>query len=98
MKEQRGFIGRLLGGFEISGVTTFESGVPLTVVNGVDADSIGGNLDRPDFNPAGAPGTRAIPSVATATLNPCAVAVGATFYTTGPAPPVRVSTRRTLST
>lgn len=84
MKEQRGFIGRLLGGFEISGVTTFESGVPLTVVNGVDADSIGGNLDRPDFNPAGAPGTRAIPAVATATLNPCSVAVGATFYTTGP--------------
>jgi hypothetical protein len=84
MKEQRGFIGHVLGGFEISGVTTFESGVPLTVINGVDADSIGGNLDRPDFNPAGTPGTRAIPAVATATLNPCAVAVGAVFYTTGP--------------
>lgn len=84
MKEQRGFIGRLVGGFELSGVTTFESGVPLTVINGADADGIGGNLDRPDFNPAGAPGTRAIPSIATATLNPCSVAVGALFYTTGP--------------
>jgi outer membrane receptor protein involved in Fe transport len=84
MKEQRGALGRLLGGFELSGVTTFESGVPLTVVNGADADGIGGNLDRPDFNPDGAPGTRAIPSIATLALNPCAVAVGATFYTTGP--------------
>jgi outer membrane receptor protein involved in Fe transport len=84
MKEQRGFIGRVVGGFSISGVTTFESGVPLTVVNGVDADAIGGNLDRPDFNPAGAPGTRAIPFVATAATNPCLVTVGTVFYTTGP--------------
>ncbi|MGH9880754.1 MAG: TonB-dependent receptor domain-containing protein, partial [Pyrinomonadaceae bacterium] len=34
MREQRGIVGRVLGGFEISGVTTFESGVPLTVING----------------------------------------------------------------
>lgn len=84
MKEQHGFIGRVLGGFEISGVTTFESGVPLTVVNGVDADSIGGNLDRPDFNPSGAPGTRAVPFVTTAAVNPCGVAVGTLIYATGP--------------
>ncbi len=84
MKDQRGVLGRLLGGFEISGVTSFESGVPLTVVNGADADGIGGNFDRPDFNPAGAEGTRAIPSIATATLNPCSVTLGSTFYTTGP--------------
>ncbi len=81
MREQHGFLGHVLGGFQISGVTTFESGVPLTVVNGQDADSIGGNLDRPDFNPTGQPGVRAVPAVATATVNPCSVAVGATFYT-----------------
>lgn len=62
-KEQRGFIGRVLGGFEISGVTVFESGAPLTVVNGVDADGVGGNLDRPLFNPNGTPGVRAVPIV-----------------------------------
>jgi Carboxypeptidase regulatory-like domain/TonB dependent receptor-like, beta-barrel/TonB-dependent Receptor Plug Domain len=81
MKEQRGFVGRVLGGFEISGVTVFESGVPLTVVNGQDADSIGGNLDRPDFNPAGQSGVRAVPAIATATVNPCTVTVGAIYYT-----------------
>jgi len=81
MRDQRGFIGHVLGGFQLSGVTTFESGVPLTVVNGQDADSIGGNLDRPDFNPNGQTGVRAVPAIATATVNPCSVAVGATFYT-----------------
>ena len=81
MRDQRGFVGHVLGGFEISGVTTFESGVPLTVVNGQDADSIGGNLDRPDFNPDGQTGVRAVPAVATASANPCGVTVGSTFYT-----------------
>src|ERR1043166_3598277 len=81
MRNQRGFIGHVLGGFQLSGVTTFESGVPLTVVNGQDADSIGGNLDRPDFNPNGQTGVRAVPAIATATVNPCSVAVGAVFYT-----------------
>src|ERR1044072_9576311 len=41
MRNQHGFVGHLLGGFQLSGVTTFETGVPLTVVNGQDADSIG---------------------------------------------------------
>ena len=81
-KDQRGFVGHLLGGFEVSGVTTFESGVPYTVTNGVDADLIGGAFpDRPDFNPSGQRGVRAVPAVATATANPCSVAVGATYYT-----------------
>jgi outer membrane receptor protein involved in Fe transport len=60
MREQRGFAGRLFGGFEIAGVTTFESGVPLNVLNGTDADGIGGALDRPVFNPDGQIGVRAI--------------------------------------
>ena len=80
-KDQRGFAGRALGGWELSGVTTWETGVPLTVTNGADADAIGGNLDRPDFNPSGQPGVRAVPAVASATSNPCSVAVGATYYT-----------------
>ena len=80
-REQRGFVGHLLGGFQLSGVTTFETGVPLTVINGQDADSIGGNLDRPDFNPSGQTGVRAVPAIATATVNPCSLTVGATFYT-----------------
>ena len=62
-------------------MTTFESGVPLTVTNGADADAIGGNLDRPNYNHAGLPGSRAVPAIASATSNPCGVAVGATYYT-----------------
>ncbi|MCA1593679.1 MAG: TonB-dependent receptor [Acidobacteria bacterium] len=81
MKNQEGFVGRLVGGWQLSGVTTFESGAPLTVVNGADADQVGGNLDRPLFNAAGQRGVRAVPAIATATSNPCSVAVGATFYT-----------------
>jgi len=63
-REQRGFVGRLLGGFQLSGVTTLESGVPFTVSNGVDADGIGGSgTDRPNINPAGQAGVRAVPVV-----------------------------------
>ena len=61
-KEQQGFIGRLLGGFQLSGVTIFESGVPFTIFNGFDSDGIGG-ANRPTFNPNGQRGVRAIPRV-----------------------------------
>jgi hypothetical protein len=90
MREQRGFVGRVLGGWEISGVTTFESGVPLTVTNGADADLVGGNLDRPLFNPEGQRGVRAVPALTVAsTSNPAVAAtnacnitsVGTLFYT-----------------
>lgn len=63
LREQRGPLGRLLGGFQLSGVTTFESGVPFTVINGLDADGIGGNNDRPTYNPNGQRGVRALPVV-----------------------------------
>jgi hypothetical protein len=64
-REQRGFAGKLLGGFQLAGVTTFESGQPYTVANGLDADGIGGANDRPTFNPNGQPGVRAVPTVDT---------------------------------
>lgn len=63
MRDQRGFVGHLLGGFQISGVTSFESGTPYTVFNGFDSDGIGGNNERPSYNPAGQAGVRAIPVV-----------------------------------
>ena len=67
-KEQQGVLGRVLGGFQLSGVTTFESGVPFTVFNIFDADGIGGGNDRPTFNPNGQRGVRAVPIVAPATI------------------------------
>ena len=62
-KNQQGFVGKLLGGFQLSGVTILESGVPFTVFNGFDADGVGGGLDRPTFNPNGQRGVRAVPQV-----------------------------------
>lgn len=61
-REQRGVIGHILGGFQISGVTTFESGVPFTVANGLESNGITGQ-DRPNHNPNGQRGVRAIPVV-----------------------------------
>jgi hypothetical protein len=63
MREQHGLLGRIVGGWQLAGITTFETGAPLNISNGQDADSIGGNLDRPDFNPNGRPGVRAVPVV-----------------------------------
>jgi outer membrane receptor protein involved in Fe transport len=83
MREQRGLLGRFGGGWQISGVTVFESGVPFTVLNGVDADGIGGGTnDRPNFNPSGQRGVRARPNLAT-TDNPGPVGtpLGSIFYT-----------------
>lgn len=62
-REQRGFAGRVLGGFQISGVTSFESGTPFTVFNNFDSDGIGGGNERPTFNPSGQAGVRAVPVV-----------------------------------
>lgn len=61
--KQRGVLGKVLGGFQLSGITTVESGVPYTVFNGFDADGVGGGLDRPTFNPNGQRGVRAVPVV-----------------------------------
>lgn len=62
-REQRGFVGHVVGGWQLSGVTTWESGVPFTVFNGLDSDGIGGGLERPSFNAAGQAGVRAVPVV-----------------------------------
>jgi hypothetical protein len=52
----------VLGGWELSGVTTFESGAPYTLTNGVDANGLSGSFpDRPNFNPLGRAGVRAVP-------------------------------------
>ena len=54
-----GLKARALKGWQVRGITTFETGVPLNVYNGLDADGIGGNFDRADYNPSGRRGVRA---------------------------------------
>ena len=72
LKNQPGVLGRVLGGWQLSGITTFESGVPLTITNGVDADGLGGAFDRPDYNPNGRKNVRAVPLATSPTgyINP----------------------------
>ena len=72
MKQQKNALGRVAGGWQLSTITTFESGVPLNVTNGVDADGFDGAGDRPDYNPNGRPGVRAVPNRSSATgyVNP----------------------------
>lgn len=65
MRDQKGWLGQIAGGWQFSGITTFESGVPYTVVNGADSNNLAGNNDRPDLNPNGQRGVRAIPATAT---------------------------------
>jgi hypothetical protein len=46
-KDQRGLLGRVAGGWTISGVTTFASGLPFTVLAGYDVNLDGVGGDRP---------------------------------------------------
>jgi hypothetical protein len=72
LKNQTGVLGRVAGGWSFSGITTFETGIPVNISNGPDADGIGSNYDRPNFNPLGTPFTRAQPSASSPTgyINP----------------------------
>jgi outer membrane receptor protein involved in Fe transport len=72
MRDQKGVLGQIVGGWQLSGITSFETGVPFTVTNGVDANGVGGNNDRPDLNPLGQKGVRAIPNATSPTgfVNP----------------------------
>ena len=69
MRSQQGVLGHVAGGWQLSGIYTMESGAPINITNGLDADGIGGNLDRPNYNPNGIPGSRAVPS-STGYMNP----------------------------
>jgi len=63
MKGQHGVAGRVLGGWQIIGIPTYELGTPYTVVNGQDADGLGGaTYDRPNFNPNVKAKIRAVPN------------------------------------
>ena len=81
LNKQSGLLGQAFGGWQVSGVTTFESGVPFTVANGQDSNSLAGNNDRPDYNPNGQKGVRAVPFTASATNPGPTGQTSGVFYT-----------------
>src|SRR5262249_12700265 len=56
MRDQKGFLGRAIGGWNISGVTTFQSGNPFSVTLGYDANGDGLSGDRPRVADLSVPG------------------------------------------
>lgn len=72
LRAQKGLAGRLAGGWQASAVYAIESGAPINITDGQDVDGLGGASDRPDFNPSGLPGVRAVPNSASPTgyVNP----------------------------
>jgi len=54
LKSQQGFLGHAFGGWELSGIITFNAGLPLTVT-GISADPAGLGLLDPNTNAAARP-------------------------------------------
>ncbi len=51
-----GFLGQLLGGWQVGGITVFQSGAPFTIANGLDRDGDGQTgPDRPNLSNPNAP-------------------------------------------
>ena len=57
-----GFLGQVIGGWQLAGTAIFQSGAPYTLLNGADRNGDGVNgLDRPDIGNPNAPrNTRAV--------------------------------------
>jgi hypothetical protein len=49
--ENNGFLRRVFGGWQVSGVTTGTSGQPFTIITGVDTNGNGSGGDRPNVDP-----------------------------------------------
>jgi hypothetical protein len=57
----KGFLSYPLGGWTLSGITTFQSGAPFSILNGFDRNNDALNNDRPDIGNPNAPiNTRAV--------------------------------------
>jgi hypothetical protein len=48
-KDQRGFAGKILGGWQVSGVTVLQTGTPINITEPTDRSLTGAGANRPDF-------------------------------------------------
>lgn len=49
MKDQKGIVGHILGGWGVSGITAFQTGLPFSVTEPTDRCLCAGGNERPDF-------------------------------------------------
>ena len=60
-RNRNDFLGKVLGGWRINGIASFQSGAPFSILNGRDRNGDGQTIDRPDIGNPNAPhNTRAI--------------------------------------
>jgi len=57
-----GLVRNLVGNWQWTGIYTFSSGDPLTLLAGKDQSQTGNNLDRVDYNGSGKPGSKGTPT------------------------------------
>jgi Carboxypeptidase regulatory-like domain/TonB-dependent Receptor Plug Domain len=48
-RDQRGFVGHVLGGFNLATVVTLQTGLPFDIIDGSDRSLTGAGDDRPDY-------------------------------------------------
>ena len=62
LTQSNGLVRNVVGGWQWTGIYSFQTGDPLTVLAGVDRSQSGNNIDRADFVGSGTKGQRGTPS------------------------------------
>ena len=71
LRGANGFVRNLVGGWEWTGIYSFTSGDPMTILAGTDRSQTGNNLDRADFIGTGSLGSRGTPTSCSASVAHC---------------------------
>jgi len=66
-----GLVRNIVGGWEWTGIYSFTSGDPMTILAGTDRSQTGNNLDRADFIGSGGLGNRGTPTACSSSIAHC---------------------------
>jgi hypothetical protein len=71
LNKSNGLVRNVVGGWQWTGIYTFNSGDPLTILAGTDISQTGNSLDRADFVGTGSSGQRGTPTACAAGVTHC---------------------------